>query len=123
MTYLEKYMQEHPEAERDLVVRDECPGGCYTSTSVKCLALRPVGPGEFACRNCWNQEIPETETDEKIGLTPGEKAQLAEFVDKLSNSELEALRSYINQLKERNIVQGKVDVHRGLFVFGERKDV
>ena len=61
MTYLEKYMQEHPDRNVSDVVKHKCPGDGYWATSTKCLRLRTVGSTEFACMTCWNREIPEYE--------------------------------------------------------------
>ena len=61
MTYLEKYMQEHPGDNVSGVVKHKCPGDGYWATSPKCLRHRTVGSTDFACMTCWNQEIPEYE--------------------------------------------------------------
>lgn len=65
MTYLEKYMQEHPADDVSFTVNNACPGYGYWATSPKCLRHRTVGPTEFACMTCWNQEIPGTEKTEE----------------------------------------------------------
>lgn len=65
MTYLEKYMREHPADDVSFTVNNACPGYGYWATSPKCLRHRTVGPTEFACMTCWNQEIPGTEKTEE----------------------------------------------------------
>lgn len=56
MTYIEKYMQLHPTANRENVISGMCPdvnllknlSGCHFS-------------GAGACKKCWNREMQENE--------------------------------------------------------------
>ena len=123
MTYLEKYMQEHPDNNVSTVVMHKCPGDDYLTTSPKCLRHRTVGPTEFACMTCWNQEIPGTGiTVKENNMSNEEKAKLAEFVAALTDEELGHLQSYLASLHELSIKKQVVDRARERFV-GERKDV
>ena len=49
MTYLEKYMKEHPGADIIGIMRDDCPPGERASEDCR----------SFTCKECWNREIPE----------------------------------------------------------------
>ncbi len=51
MTYLEKYIQEHSysgDKDGELIIDTRCP-----------FPNPPAGCTTFACRDCWNQEVPE----------------------------------------------------------------
>ena len=63
MTYLEKYIQEHPDykCREDYVINVKCP---FNNVPIRCL---------IPCRECWNQEIPETEKTEETGLFVGDE--------------------------------------------------
>ena len=52
MTYLEKYMQEHPERNTDIIVKYCCPDDMRGN-------LDCYGYAKDKCQACWNQEIPE----------------------------------------------------------------
>lgn len=98
MTYLEKYLQEHPECDADVVIRGECPidhfkgveypANCYITTTGASIRI--------SCTACWNREMPETENAEKesdtmptdlknitLNSTKKTKAQLIEEINEL----------------------------------------
>ena len=53
MTYLEKYMQEHPGADVLAVIADNCPDDMRGK-------INPIRPEcNLDCSACWNREIPE----------------------------------------------------------------
>lgn len=56
MTYLEKYMQEHPDykGREDYVINVKCP---FNNVPIRCL---------IPCHECWNQEIPEDKPIAKV---------------------------------------------------------
>lgn len=56
MTYLEKYMKEHPDADIIGIMRDDCPPGERAGEDCR----------SFTCKECWNREIPEDKPLTKV---------------------------------------------------------
>ena len=105
MTYLEKYMQEHPEDKRQPgVIADKlCP--THMSRNTDTDRCKIIG----SCWKCWNLEIPGTEKTEEpkkcIGLTYEEKQKLLRFVLELSDEERDHLLAdfaTVTDVKEEN---------------------
>lgn len=119
MTYLEKYMQEHPYSNRDIIICGRCPDDIHTCDTLI--------TNDAECTKCWNQEIPETEKTEEpkkyIGLSYEEKQKLLRFVLELSDEERDHLLDYINALDELAHKQEMADNICERFLNCERKDV
>ena len=119
MTYLEKYMQEHPDADEIYTIHDNCPPG---------MAVLPsCCNSQLSCEDCWKQEIPGTEKTEEpkkcMGLSYEEKQKLLRFVLELSDEERDHLLDYINALDELAHKQEMADNICERFLNCERKDV
>ena len=54
MTYLEKYLKEHPEQWVDTVIKFNCPTDKIRGGDLRCREF-----DEAVCYECWNREIPE----------------------------------------------------------------
>lgn len=119
MTYLEKYMKEHPEDKRSpgIIADMLCPTIKMGNTCNK----------SESCWTCWSQEIPGTEKTEEpkkcIGLSYEEKQKLLRFVLELSDEERDHLLDYINALDELAHKQEMADNICERFLNCERKDV
>lgn len=117
MTYLEKYMKEHPDMPVGAVVDGACPVPYMINDHCPHLG----------CDECWNQEIPGTEKTEepkkRIGLSYEEKQKLLRFVLELSDEERDHLLDYINALDELAHKQEMADNICERFLNCERKDV
>ena len=60
MTYKELYLKEHPECNSFFsVAHDLCPGDVYKGA----LTMDRPGCARLKCIACWNQEVPEEETE------------------------------------------------------------
>lgn len=96
MTYLEKFKQEHPGKTLDHKGLPKlCPVACGYEKECLC-AKQPL-----TCEDCWNREIPETETNEReetkmenttpaIYSTRKTKAQLLEEIADLKKQLVDA---------------------------------
>ncbi len=117
MTYLEKYMKEHPGHTSLNVINSKCPEGA-SAWGCEC---------QYQCIECWNQEIPGTEKTEEpkkcIGLSYEEKQKLLRFMLELSDEERDHLLDYINALDELAHKQEMADNICERFLNCERKDV
>lgn len=58
MTWLEKYLKEHPDKEKRRVIGHKCPYDFYWDADEFSLCDYE-GDSEDICDRCWNQEIPE----------------------------------------------------------------
>ena len=96
MTCKEKLIADHPdwdEKQLEYVLNEECPDARYD--------VRPITDeygnsmcGDVNCVRCWNQEVPETNTEKEKNMnTKKTKAQLIE--------ELEASENTVKDLKKQ----------------------
>lgn len=60
MTCLEKYLQDHPDADPKDVIRDVCP---HWHSSISLPIPDDCDEDGGACTKCWNRQIPGTEPD------------------------------------------------------------
>lgn len=94
MTCDEKYMQEHPDCDREYIVHMDCPS-CYGYLDDP-EYCRPYEIN--TCRRCWDREIPETDNAENkkentvMSTTKKTKAELVEEIDALKK-ELEEIKN------------------------------
>ena len=60
MTYLEKYLQEHPHTDSRSLIVDSCPHWYSLNATIS----NHCDEGYDACEKCWNRHIPGTEPDD-----------------------------------------------------------
>lgn len=61
MTYLEKYLQEHPHTDPRSLIIDSCP---HWYSSLNATISNHCYESDDACEKCWNRHIPGTEPDD-----------------------------------------------------------
>lgn len=115
MTFKEKLMQDHPDWDEDSVniwIIRSCPHNPMNGALIACPKELKNGPNTVRCSQCWDREIPETETNKKekdiMATTRKTKDELCIELKEAEEKIME-LTKELNDAKERERLQESAD--------------